>query len=139
ILGKDVILVAHMSEERSGDDIVERLDIQGGSKNEVYKVADVMGRIKIDNHNNRVIDFNPSSSGFGKNTAQLEIITIPNYSENPYFFADIVDRIKLKLNEETEIAKQENERLIELRADLGALSDIDEFNAQLEAMSDAKP
>src|SRR5262249_39173147 len=42
--GLDVVLLAHMDEKQDGDTTKERLDIQGGSKNEVYKVSDLMGR-----------------------------------------------------------------------------------------------
>src|SRR5690606_33089786 len=45
--GKDVILIAHSDEQRNGDDLIERLDVQGGSKGEIYKAADAMGRISI--------------------------------------------------------------------------------------------
>jgi hypothetical protein len=43
--GKDVVLIAHMDEQRNGDELVERLDVQGGSKGEIYKAADAMGRL----------------------------------------------------------------------------------------------
>uniref|UniRef100_UPI001589DC4D ATP-binding protein n=1 Tax=Brucella pseudintermedia TaxID=370111 RepID=UPI001589DC4D len=45
--GKDVVLIAHMDEQRNGDDIIERLDVQGGSKGEIYKAADAMGRLVL--------------------------------------------------------------------------------------------
>lgn len=138
-LGKDVILLAHMDEQRNGDDIIERLDIQGGSKNEVYKVADVMGRIKFDDKQGRIIDFNPSSSGFGKNPAQLELIKIPNFSEAPNFFTVVVDSIKEKLNEKSAQAKIEDERLQSFRADLEGILSLDEFNQLLVELAKAKP
>ena len=137
--GKDVILLAHMDEQKSGEDIVERLDIQGGSKNEIYKVADVMGRIKINDKRDRILDFNPSASGFGKNPAQLEIIIIPNFVEAPNFLEDVITQIKNKLNEKSEQAKAENERLEKLKTHLHTLNDVDEFNSQLEKMKQAKP
>jgi hypothetical protein len=45
--GKDVVLIAHMDEQRNGDDLIERLDVQGGSKGEIYKAADAMGRLSM--------------------------------------------------------------------------------------------
>lgn len=71
--GKDVILIAHMDEQRSGDDIVERLDVQGGSKGEIYKSVDAMGRIFV-RGKERVIDFSPRENAFGKNPCNLDII-----------------------------------------------------------------
>jgi hypothetical protein len=53
--GKDVVLIAHMDEQRNGDDVVERLDVQGGSKGEIYKSADAMGRLTITNGQRRLM------------------------------------------------------------------------------------
>ena len=43
--GKDIVLISHSSEDKKGDELIERLDIQGGSKGEIYKSADAMGRL----------------------------------------------------------------------------------------------
>ena len=65
-MGKDVVLIAHSSEDKSGDDLIERLDVQGGSKGEIYKSADAMGRLNMIN-GKRILNFNPSDTSFGKN------------------------------------------------------------------------
>src|SRR6478736_4235744 len=36
--GKDVVFLCHSDEQKDGDETKERLDIQGGSKNEIYKL-----------------------------------------------------------------------------------------------------
>ncbi|RVG82346.1 ATP-binding protein, partial [Sinorhizobium meliloti] len=69
--GKDVVLIAHMDEQRSGDDVIERLDVQGGSKGEIYKTADAMGRLIIENKH-RWLLFSPTDAAFGKNPGQLD-------------------------------------------------------------------
>jgi hypothetical protein len=66
--GKDVVLIAHMDEQRNGDEIIERLDVQGGSKNEIYKAADAMGRLTI-RDGKRLLNFSPTDAAFGKNPA----------------------------------------------------------------------
>src|SRR6185436_2668694 len=35
--GLDVVLIAHIDEQKKGDDVIVRLDAQGSSKNEIYK------------------------------------------------------------------------------------------------------
>ena len=55
--GKDIILVCHMDEQKNGDDILERIDAQGSSKNEIYKSSDAMCRIRLDNRDQRYLDF----------------------------------------------------------------------------------
>jgi len=59
--GKDVILIAHSDEQHKGDDLIERLDVQGGTKNEIYKAVDAMGRLAVVNKT-RVLNFDPTGS-----------------------------------------------------------------------------
>lgn len=101
--GKDVVLIAHMDEQRNGDDIIERLDVQGGSKGEIYKAADAMGRLVISN-GKRQLRFSPTDAAFGKNPGQLEPLDVPDMASADFdgFLASVVDRIKARLNELTE-------------------------------------
>jgi hypothetical protein len=85
MFGKDVVLIAHMDEQRSGDEVIERLDVQGGSKGEIYKSVDAMGRIFIRNKQ-RVIDFSPRENSFGKNPAGFEVLTVPDISKMVTFW-----------------------------------------------------
>lgn len=101
-LGKDVVLIAHMDEQRSGDEVIERLDVQGGSKAEIYKSADAMGRILI-RGNDRMIDFNPRENSFGKNPCSLPII--PFSLANPKCLAEVIATIKERLNAQVETDK----------------------------------
>lgn len=41
--GKDVVILAHATEDKKGDDIIFRPDIGGKNKNELYRQADLMG------------------------------------------------------------------------------------------------
>jgi hypothetical protein len=96
-LGKDVVLIAHMDEQRNGDDIIERLDVQGGSKGEIYKAADAMGRIAI-RDGKRLLMFSPTDAAFGKNPGQLAPIEVPHPDKDPQFLAGVIQQIKDKLN-----------------------------------------
>ncbi len=97
--GKDVVLIAHMDEQRNGDEIIERLDVQGGSKGEIYKAADAMGRLVISNGQRRLM-FSPTDAAFGKNPGQLEPLDIP-HSDSPEFaafLAGVIQQTKARLN-----------------------------------------
>jgi len=115
-LGKDVVLIAHMDEQRNGEEVMERLDIQGSSKNEIYKLADAMGRLRIVD-GKRVLDFNPSGTGFGKNPAQLPVMDIPNFASSPLFLADVLASIKASLNSMSESAIAAMQAQDDLRAE----------------------
>lgn len=128
--GKDVLLLAHMDEQRNGDDVIERLDVQGGSKGEIYKSVDAMGRIFI-RDKKRVIDFSPRENAFGKNPANLEVLEIPDISVNPHFLADVMTGIKAKLNAESETQKEAHQTVEKWREVIDNLTSADDFNLLL--------
>lgn len=99
--GLDVVLISHSDEKQQGDEILERLDIQGGSKNEIYKVADTMGRLYLEG-GRRVLNFNPTDTAFGKNPAGLPPLEVPNYVQNPNFLGEVLAQIKEALNKQSE-------------------------------------
>lgn len=129
--GKDVVLIAHMDEQRNGDEIIERLDVQGGSKNEIYKAADAMGRLTI-REGKRLLNFSPTDAAFGKNPGQLEPMEIPHPDRAPAFLADVIQSIKDKLNAMTEEQRKAQEVLEVWRDSINAMDGADDFNAALE-------
>jgi hypothetical protein len=131
--GKDVVLIAHMDEQRNGDDIVERLDVQGGSKGEIYKAADAMGRIFVKG-NTRLIDFSPREGSFGKNPGQLDILEIPHPDRSDNFLATVIQSIKDKLNTLTGEQAAAQAKLAEWKDAIALLETADDFNGRLEAI-----
>jgi hypothetical protein len=96
-LGLDVVLVSHSEEQGKDEDLKERLDIQGGSKGEIYKSADAMGRLYIFN-GKRMLNFSPTDTAFGKNPAGLPPLQVPDVSEDPKFLAGVIQQTKDALN-----------------------------------------
>lgn len=131
--GKDVVLVAHMDEQRSGDDIIERLDMQGGSKGEVYKAADAMGRITIVN-GQRWLNFSPTDAAFGKNPGQLEPLQIPHCDKPEFdgFLANVIDRTKTKMNQLTEAQRETQAEQDWFKKSLPSVTDADGINGLLD-------
>lgn len=95
--GKDVVLLSHSDEQKDGDEVKERLDIQGGSKNEIYKVSDCMGRIYMRN-GKRIVNFSPTDTAFGKNPAGMAPIDVPDFATTPDFLAGVIAQVKTALN-----------------------------------------
>jgi hypothetical protein len=128
--GLDVILVAHSDETKNGDDMIERLDVQGGSKGEIYKSADAMGRLSMKN-GKRVLNFSPTEAAFGKNPAQFAPFDVPDFAADPNFLAGVIAQTKAALNaasaEGTEIAGM----LAGWQEKIGAAKTVEEFNALL--------
>lgn len=128
--GKDVILIAHMDEQRNGDDIIERLDVQGGSKGEIYKAADAMGRVAI-RSGKRTLNFNPTDAAFGKNPGQLDAMEIPHPDKDPEFLSGVIAAIKGKLNALTEEQRETHELVEKWRVTIRDLAAAEDFNSLL--------
>jgi hypothetical protein len=136
--GKDVVLIAHMDEQRNGDDIIERLDVQGGSKGEIYKAADAMGRLLI-RDGKRWLNFSPTDAAFGKNPGQLEPLAIPHPDKSPDFLAGVIQSIKDRLNAMTEEQAKAHEALESWRTRIGTMKTAEDFNKALpEVKTQAK-
>ena len=123
--GKDVVLICHMDEQRRGDDVIERLDVQGGSKNEIYKSVDAMGKLYIEGKQWK-LDFSPRENAYGKNPGQFDVITVPSPIPSD-FLAGLIKQIKEKLNHFSQAQKDEQELIDEWRTAIGDLSTADEF------------
>jgi hypothetical protein len=95
--GLDVVLLSHSDEQRNGDELIERLDMQGGSKNEIYKAADLMGRIYLSGQK-RMLNFSPTDTSFGKNPAQFSPFEVPDFAATPDFLAGVIAQTKAALN-----------------------------------------
>lgn len=128
--GKDVVLIAHMDEQRNGDDILERLDVQGGSKGEIYKASDAMGRIFVKG-NTRQLDFTPREGSFGKNPGQLDVLEIPHPDREPEFLAGVIQAIKDRLNTLTEEQVKARADLAKWQESAQAATDAAGINALL--------
>jgi hypothetical protein len=109
-MGKDIVLIAHSSEDKNGDDIIERLDVQGGSKGEIYKSADAMGRLSLVG-GKRVLNFSPTDTTFGKNPGNLDPIKVPEISTDPDFLGGVINTIKERLSALTEEQKKRQKNI----------------------------
>src|SRR4029077_344164 len=135
--GLDVVLIAHMDEQRKGDEVIERIDVQGGSKNEIYKSADAMARLYMAT-GARMLNFSPSDVAHGKNPGRLEPLPVPVFSGTSTFLGDVIGRIKATLNAESEATRALREALADRRAAFEALSDASAFTAEAVALAASK-
>ena len=131
--GKDVILVAHMEEKQRGDEVIERLDVQGGSKGEIYKAADAMGRLTIEN-GERWLKFSPTDAAYGKNPGQLEPLRVPAATSPEFadFLGRVIQQTKDKINHLTDEQRSAVEQHEAFRADVGKAADARAVNALIK-------
>ena len=128
--GKDVVLIAHMDEQRNGDEVIERLDVQGGSKGEIYKAADAMGRIVIQGGQRKLL-FSPTDAAFGKNPGQLAPLDVPHFTAPEFagFLGGVIQTTKDRLNALSEDQKAAMDEQEWFRKALPGVSDAEGVNA----------
>ena len=131
--GKDVVLVAHGSEESRGEETVERIYVTGGSKQEVYQQSDLIGFLFIEEKQRR-LSFDPSQNTYGKNVGLPNYVVLPA-ERKPHTLADIIKEAKLKINDQAVEDQEEHERLVGIRKWMEGLPGTAEaFNAEIKSM-----
>ncbi|MFH7804061.1 ATP-binding protein [Acinetobacter sp. BSP-53] len=104
--GKDVVFIAHASEDQNGDQVIYRPELGGKNRNELYRIADIMGYLTTvttgEGKNARVINFKPSPTHHAKNSGALGGETgevwLPDLKSNPTFLADLIKHAKDHIN-----------------------------------------
>jgi hypothetical protein len=105
-MGKDVVFIAHASEDQNGEQVIYRPDLGGKNRNELYRIADIMGYLTTartqEGKSVRVINFNPSSTHHAKNAGALGgeagEVYVPDLKTNPTFLADMIAQAKAHIN-----------------------------------------
>lgn len=104
--GKDVVFIAHASEDQNGDQVIYRPELGGKNRNELYRIADIMGYLTTvttgEGKNARVINFKPSPTHHAKNSGALGGETgevwLPDLKTHPTFLADLIKQAKDHIN-----------------------------------------
>lgn len=137
-LGKDVVLVAHGKEEKDGDTITMKPDIQGGSYGEVLKSADFVGYLHIQGKE-RVLDFSPTERWIGKNPGQWEPLKVPAYGKDPEFLSKLIDDARKALGRMSEESAAAAGVIADWRAQIETQTTADELNATLAKVIPLEP
>lgn len=132
--GLDVVMVTHMTEERKGDDVLERLDVQGASRGEIHKSADLMGRMFMEN-GKRIVSFSPTDAAFGKNPANLAAMEVPDPDIDPRFLGKIIAQTKAHLNAQSEAMRKQRGLIDEAKKRFNDFPDAEAFTAEANDMT----
>jgi hypothetical protein len=129
--GKDIVLIAHKKDEKRSEDTYFSLDAKGSSKEEILKIADLLGYVSIMS-GKRILDFNPTEEHAGKNCASFEELKITPYSENQHYLSDIIEEAKRRMNNMSEEQTKEQQNYHEALFMIDVAQDVDDFNGLLE-------
>ena len=130
--GIDVIITAHDAEDKQGDEIIVRPDVQGGSKGELIKASDMIGYCFYEDGKRATLTFSPTHRSIGKNPAQLQPITLPDFRKEPDFMARVLQQTKDELSKQTEEQKAHVEALQAWKAEVDAITTVDAINKAVE-------
>lgn len=130
--GKDIVLVAHMDEKMEGDITKERIDVQGGSKSEIYKTLDAFGKLYIEGKQ-RKLDFSPREGSLGKNPAQMDILIVPDYQKDDHFLATVIADIKKSINALSDEQQKAFQEIEDWRKVVAGAKTPSDFNKLIES------
>lgn len=138
VRGKNILFLAHAREERDGDVRYYRPDIQGGSKELVFRICDFIGYAYRTNATTRIVDFSCVERAMVKDTANVGKIIIPDLTEQQPFFENLTAKMLDGINNKTQ-AQQDFARIVsDFRATVATLTTAEEFTAQIPVISDLK-
>ena len=132
--GIDVVMVAHTAEEQRGEDVAERIDVIGKSKNLIYKTAQIMGLLYVAPDGRRIITFDPVHGTYRKNVG-IEDQVIRHPSREPNRLAEIVAEAKVRINERLMRDSEEAQQLIDVSRMVDALSTVTQINEHTKVMA----
>lgn len=133
-MGKDVILLCHVKENIENESRIFRPSVVGGSLDEIMTVSTLVGFLHFIDKN-RVLDFTPCESWYGKNSAEFDSLVLPHYSQSDSYMGEIIAQAKEKINMKD---MQQHETTIELKQhfkNISELFDVDDLNEYAKKLS----
>tara|TARA_Y100000310_G_scaffold106143_2_gene104665 strand:- start:2881 stop:3801 length:921 start_codon:yes stop_codon:yes gene_type:complete len=129
--GLNVVLTAHVKEEKSGDEILKRPDIQGGSYAEVMKCADMVGYL-YRGPTGAILDFNPTDRWIGKNAPELAPLEIPSLHNAPDCLGQVIANSIEILNKRNHASQVVADEVSDWRGKVDEAGNKDQVNALKE-------
>jgi len=124
-LQKNIIVIFHITEKTDNDETVYRIDVEGQTKNNIWKIMD-FGGIMISINNKRVLGFSPTDKYYAKGTHGIDgIIEIPDITktgQNTYL-TDLFEKLNNNIKEESKyiddykLIKKEIETIVKVVVD----------------------
>ncbi|WP_227430454.1 ATP-binding protein [Psychrobacter sp. I-STPA6b] len=141
-MGKDVVLLAHASEDKNGDEIIKRPDMVGGSKKEAYKIADMMGYMTIEQGNQgavRMLNFRPHPNYLAKDSGNIGNVVVHPIDQAPNQLACIIQATKDHINSLSAEASKAQQDLDDLRTELMEVETANALNGLIDGLNTQHP
>jgi len=130
---KSLIIVAHESEEKNGDDTIKRPDIAGSARKDVVKELDCMGYMERAGGKKSIISFTPSDKFYAKNSIELDdSVEVPELKDdmpNDFLSRYVFKASAAKLEKQNAMRKEYEKLLFNIGAQVDGLKTLEEVNA----------
>lgn len=134
--GLDVVLICHAMEKQVGEETKIRVDVGGSTKEEIYKMSDVMGWYHVVNGKRR-FDIKPTEHSFGKSPEAVPSRNIGSPVEEPDALAKLIAESKAAMNNKADAGGETQNAADALREEVEKDGSLDWFNKKLGEMQDA--
>ena len=137
-LGKNIVIVFHAKEEMDGDQKVFRLDVEGQTRNNVWKPMDLGGFMEAKG-DQRTIGFSPTDRYFAKGThGIIGVENIPNVmkGEKNDYIVNLFNRINNNILEEMALVSQYDDVMKQVAEIVEGVKTVDDSNNALKAISE---
>jgi len=140
-LRKHFVITFHVKEETDNDSNVYRLDIDGKSRNEIWKPMDLGGFMETAG-NKRTIGFSPTDRYYAKGTHGIEgVMELPNVMTGAPndFLTTLFAKIAANVQEESKLGEQYNALMASIRNMLEEIKSVEDANTALRMINETEP
>jgi hypothetical protein len=130
----NLIFIAHLTEEKDGDNVKYIPKVTGGSYDILRQTMDLIGFIES-NLNKRVIDFAPRDRHIGKDCAEIGMVELPDYRKSEFrtFMDDIIKKTLDRMNSLADNQAAILQKILDFEVRLTQLNP-DKCNALIESL-----
>lgn len=125
-LQKNIIVIFHIVEKSDNDETVYRIDAEGQTKNNIWKIMD-FGGLMLSYNNKRMIGFSPTDKYYAKGTHGLSgTIEVPNPMKTGQntFLADLFEKLNQNIAGESQYANDYKIVMNEIKSIIAKIKDI---------------
>ena len=142
---KNIIFVAHETEQKRGEEIIIRPEISGSAANDLVKELDLVGYMQAYG-NNRTITFDPTDRSYGKNTCNMGgVINIPvvvdgegKATGSNDFLCKVVESYKARQAENVKTTAKYEALVSDIRARVAEVETAEDANNLLDWLKDCE-
>jgi hypothetical protein len=132
-LRKDLIFIAHESVEKNGEELKKIPAIMGGSYDILVSGMDFIGYMSMQG-SDRVLDFSPSDSHYGKDSGRLGRVVVPSIPPSIDFLGSLLSRAKMVMGKASSEVLELGKLLGEYKELISSCEDLEGLNILLDRL-----